>query len=90
MNVKQRIELLKAMDTIARCTNDERDYELWATYGIPDGEIKEDSKDDDLEWMCEDKIFADLMFSFCLLFKMKRCTAEGFLYCDSVTSKEDI
>ena len=88
MNKKERIKVVRAMDTIAATLNDERDYDWWAAVGIPDGEIDETTKDEDLEWLCEDDIFPDLLFNFCRLFEMKKEKATGFLYCDGVVSKE--
>ena len=77
------------MDTIAKMLNDERDYARWALAGIADGEIEEDTKDEDIEWLCADDIFPDLLFNFCRVFGMKNEKATGFLYCDGVVAKKN-
>ena len=88
MNKQERIQAVRAMDTIAKMLNDERKYEWWAMMGIPDGEIDENTKDEDIEWLCDDDIFPDLLFNFCRVFGMKKEKATGFLYCDGVIGKE--
>lgn len=88
MNKKERLEVVRAMDTIAKTLNDERDYVWWAAMGIPDGEIDNNTKDEDIEWLCEDDIFPDLLFNFCRIFGMKKEKAKGFLYCDGIVGKE--
>lgn len=88
MNKQERIQAVRAMDTIAKMLNDENDYMRWAMLGIPDGEIDETTKDEEIEWLCEDDIFPDLLFNFCRIFGMTKEKATGFLYCDKVTGKE--
>ena len=88
MDKQERITAVRAMDTIAKMLNDEREYARWAMMGIPDGEIDENTKDEEIEWLCDDDIFPDLLFNFCRVFGMKKEKATGFLYCDGVIGKE--
>ena len=88
MNKQERLQAIRAMDTIAKMLNDENEYIWWANMGIPDGEIDETTKDKEIEWLCDDDIFPDLLFNFCRIFGMKKEKATGFLYCDNVTGKE--
>ncbi len=68
--LKERVKLLRAMETIARCVNDEDVFELWIIHGIPDGEIKENTTDEDLEWLAEDEdSMLDIMDTFVKLMK---------------------
>lgn len=48
-NIAERVELLKAMDTIVRSLNDESVMDLWLTSGVPDG-----ADDSDYEFIAED------------------------------------
>lgn len=48
-NIAERVELLKAMDTIVRSLDDESVMNLWLTNGVPDG-----ADDSDYEFIAED------------------------------------
>lgn len=50
-NIAERVELLKAMDTVVRGLNDEDAMELWLTLGVPDG-----ADDSDYEFIAKDII----------------------------------
>lgn len=84
MNKKERIEVIRAMETLARCVNDEEIFELWLSSGIADGDIDETTGDSELEYYVEDKVLADLMDTFLVL--MKRAYRSGGLYVDNVVS----
>lgn len=84
MNKQERYEMIRAMETIARCVNDEYVFELWLLYGVADGDIDEDTTPDDLESYMEDDEFSDLMTTF--LTVMKHAYKDG-LYCDGIASK---
>lgn len=85
-NIKERIELIRAMELIARCVNDENVFiNTWLSYGIADGDITDDTTDDDLEDYTEDDTFADLMGTF--LYLMRKASKSG-LYCDGILSTE--
>jgi len=86
-NLKERATVVRAMETIARCINDEDVFEGWLMGGVADGDINEETTDDDLEWYCEDYNFADLMA--CFLRRMCRAKESGGLYCNGVVSKEE-
>lgn len=83
---KTRVNVVRAMETIARCTNDESAFDLWLSMGVADGDIDENSTDEELEYYCDDETFADLMDTFLKL--MARAKKSGGLYCDGITSEE--
>ena len=85
MNLSRRAKVVRAMETIARCVNDEDVFYLWLLYGIADGDIDDDTTDEDLEYYCEDKTFADLMERFLDL--MTAAKKSGGLYEDRIVSK---
>ena len=76
--------MIRAMETIARCVNDEDIFELWLRDGVADGDITEDTTPDDLESYMEDEEFSDLMTTFLIV--MKHAYDDG-LYCDDILSK---
>lgn len=84
MNLKERAKVVRAMETIARCINDEEIFMPWLSVGVADGDITEDTTDEDLEYYCEDDNFAELMELFLRL--MARAKKDGGLYCDGVVS----
>ena len=85
MNLSARAKVVKAMETIARCVNDEDVFYRWLLCGVADGDIDNDTTDEDLEYYCEDKTFADLMERFLdLVTAAKR---SGGLYEDRIVSK---
>lgn len=84
--IKARIELVRAMETVARAVNDEEVFESWLMCGVADGDIEEDTTDKDLEWYAEEENFKDLMDVF--LRMMARAKKSGGLYCGGVCSTE--
>lgn len=90
MNIIERAELVKAMDLIARCINDENVFEEWLISGMPDGELESNQSWDDeygLGWYIQDEHFAELMGTF--LKVVSRAKRHGGLYCDDIVSKGD-
>jgi hypothetical protein len=88
MNTKKRIEVVRAMETLARSINDERVFLTWLSLGVADGDITENTPDEELEFYIEDDTsFAELMHTF--LICMKRAHESGGLYVDKVVSKEE-
>ena len=85
MNLSRRAEVVRAMETIARCVNDEEVFYRWLLCGVADGDIDDDTTDEDLEYYCEDKTFADLMERFLDL--MTAAKKSGGLYEDRIVSK---
>ena len=95
MNIKERTKMVKAMEFIARNLNDESIFCTWLSIGVADGDIPYgdlefrgagDEVDEDVEYYCEDKNFADLMDTF--LHVMRRAAREDSgLYCDGIVSK---
>ena len=87
MRAKERAELVRAMETVARCINDEEVFEGWLICGVADGDIDENTTDEDLACYYEDdKDFADLIEEFMHL--MARARKSGGLYCDGVCAGE--
>ena len=84
MKLSRRVEVVRAMETIVRSINNEEYIEPWLMVGVADGDITEDTTDEDLECYCEDDNFADLMDLFLRL--MARAKKDGGLYCDGVVS----
>ena len=85
MNLSARAKVVRAMETIARCVNDEDVFYRWLLCGVADGDIDNDTTDEDLKYYCEDKTFADLMERFLDL--MTAAKRSGGLYEDRVVSK---
>ena len=85
MNLSRRAKVVRAMETIARCVNDEEIFYRWLLCGIADGDIDDDTTDEDLEYYCEDKTFADIMERFLDL--MTAAKKSGGLYEDKIASK---
>ncbi len=85
MKTKLRTEVVRAMETLARCVNDENVFEHWLVLGVADGDINETTTDEELEYYIEDETLAELMDTFLnLMSRAKRC---GGLYVDGVVSK---
>lgn len=88
MNKNERIKVVKAMETLARCINDERVFSIWLSLGVADEDIDENTPDEELDFYVEDDIqFADLMNTF--LKCMNNAYKNGGLYVDKIVSKEE-
>lgn len=85
MNVYKRIEMVKAMEKLARAINDESVFETWLQIGVADGDITGNSETDDIEYYTDDETFADLMDTFLLI--MENARKSGGLYYDGIVSK---
>ena len=86
MKKAERIEVVRAMETLARCINNENIFMGWLMVGVADGDITPETTDEDLEYYIEDDTFAELMGTF--LRKMAQARKDGGLYCDGVVSEE--
>lgn len=92
MNTKSRIEMVKAMNTIANSLNNEEFLEIWLLRGVADG-------DECYEDYIDDKTFADLMATFVRVMgyaindedieKEDRENGNVVLYCDRIVSKRE-
>ena len=88
MNAIERAEVVKAMDLIARCINNENIFQYWLTDGVADGDLDVGGDWDneyDLGWYIRDERFAELMGTFLNI--MTKAHKDGGLYCDNVLSK---
>ena len=86
-NLKERIKMVRAMETLARSINDEAVFMPWIVYGVADGDITDETEDGELLTYCEDdKVYGELMG----LFLRRMCAAykSGGLYSNGVTSKK--
>jgi hypothetical protein len=87
-NLKERVSVIRAMDTIVRSLNDERDILWWLDSGVPDGEINTETTDEELYWLVDDdESFADIMSTFIKI--MRRQPVNGAMWVDNVLSKEE-
>lgn len=88
INFKERVSVIRAMDTIVRSLNDERDILWWLDSGVPDGEINAETTDEELYWLVDDdESFADIMSTFVKI--MRRQPVNGAMWVDNVLSKEE-
>ena len=78
MNVKQRAEFIRAMETIARHINDEDVFAGWLMCGVPDGFIKPDTTDEEIANYFDMEDIQDI--SDCFLRCMSRAQKSGGLY----------
>ena len=91
MNKIERIQMVKAMEFLARQINDQDIFEKWLICGVADGDIDYGelvTTPDDvdiLDCYLGDEAFADLMDTF--LHVMARAAKDGGLYCDGVVSR---
>lgn len=90
MNKEERIKMVKAMEYIARCVNDEEEAFFWLDYGVADGDIEyadlsvSPADEENLDCYIDDVHFAELMTDF--LYLMRRARKSGGLYCDGIVS----
>lgn len=87
MDKKLRCDIVRAIEKIARTINDEEVFEIWLIDGVADGDITEDTTDEELESYIEDEMFSHLMNIFTII--MKEAHQSGGLYADGVFSKEE-
>ena len=86
INKTERIQMVRAMETLARAINDEDVFMSWLSAGVADGDIDENTKDEELDYYVDDdETFAELMGEF--LWCMKKAHKSGGLYVDGVVSK---
>lgn len=83
---KERVQLVRAMEMLARAVNDEDVFMYWLISGVADGDINENTADEDLEYYTEDRRFSELMDTFLKL--MSRANNSGGLYADGIVSND--
>lgn len=81
--LKERIEMVRAMETIARSINNEEILESWLMCGVADSDITSETTDGELYDYVEDDVFKDLMD--CFMKCMKNAYRDGGLYCGGIT-----
>lgn len=87
MKKEVRASVVRAMDTLVNCINDEDIIMAWLSCGVADGDITKETTDEDLECYYEDdEDYRQLMGLFLRL--MNRARQSGGLYSDRVTTKE--
>lgn len=85
INVKERIAVVRAMETVARAINREGIFETWLCLGVADGDIDESTTDEELMYYVEsNETFGELMSTFTNM--MKKVHTNGGLYVDGVAS----
>lgn len=86
-NNLERAKVVRSMETLARCINDEDILFGWLMGGVADGDITDETTDEEIieAGYCEDETFEDLMK--CFLRKMKAAGKSGGLYCDGICGK---
>lgn len=84
MSQNERVALVRAMETVARAVNDEELFvHIWLDLGVADGDIDENTTDEELDHYITDESFEDLMDTF--MYLMTKARKSGGLYCDGVT-----
>lgn len=98
-NIKERKQLILAMETVVRAINEEDVVDGWLMCGVADGDLNKDSTWEDVDDMYveKDERFADIMSCFVRTMrrmvdsdefeKDDRQKGNGYLYCDRVVSK---
>ena len=87
MDKAYRTQIVRAMELLARTVNNEDVFERWLLCGVADGDIDENTTDEELEYYTEDSTFADIMHTF--LRVMHGAYHDGGLYADGVSDEED-
>lgn len=86
MNLKERTNVVRAMELLVRSVNNEELIEPWLMCGVADGDIDDNTTDEDLECYVDDnENFASLMGLFLRI--MSRANKDGGIYVDKVVSK---
>ena len=70
MNIHERANFVRAMDTIVRAINDESYLNIWLSLGVADGDVDGTETDEELEFYVDDDAeFAELMDLFLYVIK---------------------
>lgn len=83
---QERVDMVRAMETVARNINDEEVFMGWLMCGVADGDITPETTDENIVDMgyTEDGTFKDLMS--CFLRRMVGAYKSGGLYCGGIVS----
>lgn len=84
-NENERYTAIRAMDMLARQTNNEAALEMWFQQGISDGDIDTETPDEMLADYIDDDKFRDVLDTF--LCVMSESYKQGGLSVDSVDSE---
>lgn len=84
-NEQERYSTIRAMDMLARQTNNETALEMWFAQGISDGDIDLETPDEMLSDYINDDKFADVLDTF--LCVMSESYKQGGLSIDGVESE---
>lgn len=84
-NDSERYATIRAMDMLARQTNNETALEMWFEQGISDGDIDAETPDEMLADYISDEKFADVLDTF--LCVMNESYKQGGLSVDGVNSE---
>lgn len=83
--MRDRVKMVRAMETIARSVNDEEVFMGWLSCGVADEDITDSTTDEFIkEQYCDDETFIDLMD--CFLRLMKAAYKSGGLFAGDVVS----
>jgi hypothetical protein len=84
--MKTRADVVRAMDIMISCINDEDIMESWLMVGVADGDIRTETTNEEIEELgyTDDKTFSELMTLFLKL--MSRAGNDGGLFCDGIVS----
>lgn len=84
-NKNERYAIIRAMDMLARQTNNETALEMWFEQGISDGDIDAETPDEILNDYISNEKFADVLDTF--LCVMSESYKQGGLSVDGVNSE---
>lgn len=85
MNKNTRKDTILAMERLVRSINNEEIIESWLMCGIPDGDIRNYTKDEVDDYFTEDENLKDLITLFLKL--MTKANKNGSLYIDGITGE---
>lgn len=83
--MKTRADIVRAMDIMISCINDESIIETWLAVGVADGDIRTETTNEEIDDLgyTTDTTFEELLTLFLKL--MHKAGADG-LYCDGILS----
>ena len=72
--MNEKVKMIRAMETIARNLNDEELVQYWLMLGVSDGDITDDTTDEEIDDMYDDHDLKEFMNVF---FKLMKYATEG-------------